>query len=212
MTSVLLGAMFGYLAAGRLPSTECSQVSETLFLMQVEYATAVNHLCVFMTGSTPFPEGYGGSIHIGWPPPSPTQSDPVWQYLGFISNEKPSAIFRIARGEPGAAPTRPFGPSGSSLPQNIPNTTVLVGVSVELLPAIAEKLPDASSQVVTVDFQTQFVTKMLDSFINYALSFEVAPSSISPVSADQFIPSRAVKSWAERFRTQMNLDPHFWTK
>ena len=206
----MVAVMFGYLAAGRLPNAECSQVSESQFLMQVEYATTVNHLCVFMTGSTPFPEGYGGSIHLGWP--SPSQTDPVWQYLGFVSNEKPSAIFRIARGDPGAAATGSFGPSSSSLPQNIPNTTVLIGISVELLTAMAEKLPDTHTQVVNIDFQTQFITKMLDSFINYALSFEVAPSSISPVSTDQFIPSRVVKSWVDRFQTQMSLDPQFWTK
>ena len=206
----MVAVMFGYLAAGRLPNTESNQVSESLFLMQVEYATTVNHLCVFMTGSSPFPEGYGGSIHVGWP--SPSQPDPVWQYLGFISNEKPSAIFRIARGEQGAASHGSFGLSSASLPQNIPNTTVLVGISVEPLPAITEKWPDTSTQVATVDFQTQFITKMLDSFINYALSFEVGASSISAMSADQFIPSKVVKSWVDKFQTQMSLDPQFWTK
>ena len=102
--------MFGLLAAGRLPNTAVSQLSESAFLLHLEGANLVNHLSVFMTGSVPFSEGFGGSIHLGWP--SPGASEPLWQYLGFLSNEKPSAVFRIARLDPASSQKPEFNLTG----------------------------------------------------------------------------------------------------
>ena len=44
-----------------------------------------------MTGAVPFDDGFGGAIYLCWPFPEPS-----WQLLGFLSNDKPSAIFRIS--------------------------------------------------------------------------------------------------------------------
>ncbi|KAI6660631.1 hypothetical protein LOD99_10363 [Oopsacas minuta] len=200
--------MFGYLVAGRLPNTEISQVSDTVYVMQLDSVSTVNHLCVFMTGAVPFPDGYGGSIHIGWP--SQDQPDPLWEYMGCISNEKPSAIFRLSRRDLVATGGNPG--MFSALSHNISNTSVLIGISVEQLMSIVEKVPDKKSEAVTVDFQTQFVSKMMDSFVNHALSYEIQPAAINPLTTEQYIPSHVVKSWIEKFQTQMNLDPYFWKK
>eukprot|EP00800_Vazella_pourtalesii_P002129 TRINITY_DN11969_c0_g1_i1.p1 TRINITY_DN11969_c0_g1~~TRINITY_DN11969_c0_g1_i1.p1 ORF type:complete len:215 (+),score=28.62 TRINITY_DN11969_c0_g1_i1:97-741(+) len=201
--------MFGYLAAGRLPCTQVSQVSESLFLMQLEAANSINHLCVFMTGSTPFSEGIGGSIHIGWP--TADQVEPLWQYMGFISNEKPSAIFRITRAETGTIPGT-IGNLASNIPQNLSLTTALIGISVEPIVEISNKIPVEKSLVPTIDYKSQFITKMLDSFVNFALSFEVPVAAINPMSGGQYIPSSVVKQWIEKFQTRVNLDPEFWMK
>lgn len=53
----------------------------------------VNHVVVFMLGTVPFPTGMGGAVYFSFPDPSVGQ---VWQLLGFITNEKPSAIFKIS--------------------------------------------------------------------------------------------------------------------
>ena len=52
-----------------------------------------------MTGQQPFPDGTGGAVYFCWPPSHPGQanSEPAWQYLGMISNQKPSAIFKISK-------------------------------------------------------------------------------------------------------------------
>lgn len=46
-----------------------------------------------MLGTSPFPAGMGGAVYFCFPDPSVGQ---VWQLLGFITNEKPSAIFKIS--------------------------------------------------------------------------------------------------------------------
>lgn len=69
--------------------TECVQVSETQFAFSIEKATSIRNLAVFMTGSEPFPEGLGALVHFAWPPYD------NWQVLGYLSNDKPSAIFAV---------------------------------------------------------------------------------------------------------------------
>lgn len=85
------------------------QVDTSKFLITIPNADGINHIVVFMTGTVPFPNGYGGSgnnepsrrklifaflVYFSWPDPN---VPPVWQYLGFVSNEKPSAIFKITK-------------------------------------------------------------------------------------------------------------------
>ena len=41
--------------------TDLQTVSETQFLFNIPDADNINHVVVFMTGQTPFPEGLGGS-------------------------------------------------------------------------------------------------------------------------------------------------------
>lgn len=81
--------MFACLVAGELVQTECVQVSETQFAFNIEKATTIRNLAVFMTGSTPFPDGLGAIVHFAWPPYN------NWQVLGHLTNAKPSAIFAV---------------------------------------------------------------------------------------------------------------------
>ena len=63
------------------------------FFISLEDVQSVNHVVVFLTGQVPFSDGFGGSIYFGWP----TEGGVSWQLLGFITNEKPSAIFKISK-------------------------------------------------------------------------------------------------------------------
>lgn len=51
-----------------------------------------------MLGTVPFPAGMGGAVYFSFPDPVGGQ---VWQLLGFITNDKPSAIFKISQLKPG---------------------------------------------------------------------------------------------------------------
>ncbi|KDN37076.1 hypothetical protein RSAG8_10429, partial [Rhizoctonia solani AG-8 WAC10335] len=80
--------MFGIVVAGRLLQTECQQIDETHVAFTIESAANVNHICVFMLGTVPFPPGYAATVHFHWPGKG-------FQLLGMLSNEKPSAVFRL---------------------------------------------------------------------------------------------------------------------
>lgn len=67
-------------------------VDEAKVVCNVPDADNINHVVVFMTGAMPFPEGFGGAVYFSWP----TEGGPAWFLLGFLTNEKPSAIFKVA--------------------------------------------------------------------------------------------------------------------
>lgn len=41
--------------------SEVQQINETHFVFNVEDADSINHIAIFLTGQTPFPDGYGGA-------------------------------------------------------------------------------------------------------------------------------------------------------
>lgn len=73
--------------------TDAQQVAGDKFVFNLPDYENVNHVVVFMLGTVPFPAGMGGAVYFSFPDPSVGQ---VWQLLGFITNEKPSAIFKIS--------------------------------------------------------------------------------------------------------------------
>ncbi|KAM0753102.1 DUF775-domain-containing protein [Meredithblackwellia eburnea MCA 4105] len=82
-------SMFAFVVPGQLLK-QAVQIPESpeRFVGQIENAASLNHLCVFLTGAAPFPEGWGCTIHLGLPGKD-------WQLIGSLSNHKPSAIFRL---------------------------------------------------------------------------------------------------------------------
>uniref|UniRef100_A0A3Q4HZA2 Protein Hikeshi n=1 Tax=Neolamprologus brichardi TaxID=32507 RepID=A0A3Q4HZA2_NEOBR len=86
--------MFGCLVAGRLVQTDAVQLAPDKFLFNLSDYENVNHVVVFMLGTVPFPAGMGGAVYFSFP--DPASGGPVWQLLGFITNDKPSAIFKIS--------------------------------------------------------------------------------------------------------------------
>lgn len=82
--------MFGCIAAGRLVQTNAQQVSQAKYLFSLDDALSINHIVIFLTGVAPLPTGFAAAVYFGWPPYK------EFKYLGFISNEKPSAIFRLS--------------------------------------------------------------------------------------------------------------------
>uniref|UniRef100_A0A667Y247 Protein Hikeshi n=1 Tax=Myripristis murdjan TaxID=586833 RepID=A0A667Y247_9TELE len=86
--------MFGCLVAGRLVQTDAVQVSADKFVFNLPDYESVNHVVVFMLGTVPFPDGMGGAVYFSFP----AAGGQVWQLLGFITNDKPSAIFKISGG------------------------------------------------------------------------------------------------------------------
>lgn len=84
--------MFALLVPG-CPVTEVPQVEALRFAVQLP-SRPLHHLVVWVT--IPFPEGFGCSIHLQLP-------NQGWRKIGRLSNQKPSAVFKLSglRGKEG---------------------------------------------------------------------------------------------------------------
>lgn len=85
--------------------TAAQQVAEDKVVDLPDYENII-HVVVFMLGTIPFPEGMGGSVHFFYPN---SNGMPVWQLLGFVTNEKPNAIFKFSGLKSGEGSQHPSG-------------------------------------------------------------------------------------------------------
>jgi hypothetical protein len=104
---------------------------------------------VFLTGQQPFPEGTGGAVYFSWPPTQPELgTETAWQYLGMISNQKPSAIFKISKLKTNPVNTNigMYFSGGIGLQKTVINAQL--GVSVESLSTL-ERLASSAAAAAT---------------------------------------------------------------
>lgn len=188
--------MFGVIVAGRLVQTDFQQVSEMQFLITIPDADNVNHLVVFLTGVQAFPEAMGGSVYFSWPDP---ENPPAWLLLGHISNTKPSAIFKIASLKAKKSTSHPFGVGSIS-------HVAQIGIAIESLSHIALQTTVNSAAPSTIDSFTEFASKMLENFYNYAASF----TKPVPDAADSYIPLSCLHQWFQNFQRRLHHNPNFW--
>ncbi|ESO99580.1 hypothetical protein LOTGIDRAFT_141873 [Lottia gigantea] len=196
--------MFGVLVSGRLPQTDCQQVGETQFMFNIPEADNINHVVVFMTGQTAFPQNLGGAVYFSWPSPSGATS---WILLGHISNNKPSAIFKITKLKGNSilysSNTHPFGQSSAS-------HLAQIGISVEPIEQLAQQTPATASSATNVSSFVEFSQKMLENFVNFASSFAVNQSQMVPNPSETFVPLSTIPKWFENFKRRLEKNPNFW--
>lgn len=197
--------MFGCLLAGRLVQTDAVQVAPDKFVFNLADYESVNHVVVFMLGTVPFPAGMGGAVYFSFPEPA-SGGQQAWQLLGFITNDKPSAIFKISGLKSGQGVSHPFG----TVPAGGAPSVAQVGVSVEALEQLSQQIPAPSAAVSTVDSFLHFTHKMLDSLYNFASSFAVSQAQMVPNPTETFIPSSCVLKWYENFQRRLAQNPNFW--
>lgn len=191
--------MFGLVVSGRIVQTEFQQISEAQFIMTIPDADNINHVVLFLTGNIPFPEGTAGQVYFSWPDPN---APPKWQLLGYISNDKPSAIFKVSNlkrlDEMGDYSNLMFGQS-----HIVHNAQI--GISVEPLSNIQE-VPSPESTTM----QMTFAQKMLKSFMDYVLSYTITQSNMVPDPTATYVPLSTVQNWYMNFERRLALHPNFW--
>lgn len=197
--------MFGCLVAGRLVQTDPVQVSSDKFVFDLPDYESVKHVVVFMLGTVPFPAGVGGAVYFSFP--DPAGGGPVWQLLGFITNDKPSAIFKISGLSAADGAKSPFGPLA---PAAAAPSAAQVGVSVEPLEQLAQQMPASGAAVSSLDSFRLFTQKMLDSLFNFASSFAVTQAQMTPNPSETFVPSSCILRWYENFQRRLAQNPNFW--
>ncbi|KAF0299423.1 Protein OPI10 [Amphibalanus amphitrite] len=194
-------SVFGMIVAGRLVSTDFQAVDETHFVINVPEADNIRHIIVFLTGSQPLPDNTAAGVYFSWPEPN---SPPTWIYLGFLSNSKPSAVFKVASLKHGSgAATVPSG-----LVQQFSHNAQ-VGIAVEPEVQVAGLTP-AAAEPSTVPSFVEFVQKMLQNFVNYATSFSVTPAQMAVAPNESYVPLSVVQRWYDNFQRRLEMNPNFW--
>jgi len=207
--------MFGLILAGQLVRTDARPVSETQAVFDIPDVTKSNHVVVFLTGQNPFPEGHGGAVYLGTAPDNPAEAAStgvVWVLLGHLSNEKPSAIFKISGLKKTAAISESSLFAGGVMEQNQPTAGgAQIGVMVAPIAELAQQTPASAATAPTSDSFAQFTTKMCANLFNYASSFAAVPSQITPVGPnEQFVSMSVIQKWFENFSRRMTMNPNYW--
>ncbi|XP_037088042.1 protein OPI10 homolog isoform X2 [Pollicipes pollicipes] len=195
-------SVFGMIVAGRLVSTDFQVVDETHFVITVQEADDIRHIVVFLTGSQPLPNDMAAGVYFSWPEPN---SPPTWIYLGYLSNSKPSAVFKVASLKRGSGTTAV--PSG--LVQQFSHSAQ-VGIAVEPEVQVAGLTPANATEPSSVPSFVEFTQKMLQNFVNYASSFSLTQAQMTPAPSECFIALSVVQKWYENFQRRLEMNPNFW--
>ncbi|KAI5116590.1 hypothetical protein M0805_005185 [Coniferiporia weirii] len=192
--------MFGCVVAGRLIQTNLQQVDDTHAIFELQSASTINHICVFLLGTVPFPDGYGATVHFHWPGKG-------FQLLGALSNDKPSAIFRLR----GAFSTQPslahaaFQAPGAGAPPD-GDANAILGISVEPFAAIQAQLatlPSAVARPATPAEPTVLAEKIVKHLFNFLSSFAADGTTGASLTPDSYVQMRAVTRWYESFMSKI---------
>lgn len=192
--------MFGLIVSGRLVKTDFQQISERQFVTTVLEADNINHIVVFLTGTQAFPEGLGGSVYFSWPD---LTGPPSWQFLGFISNTKPSAIFKITKLKTTDSGVPMFGQA--QIAHN-----AQIGISVEPLQTIASQTPPSMTEPSKATLFMEFAQKTVQNLFDYIASFAVTQSQMIPSPNESFIPMSALRNWFTNYERRLQQNPNFW--
>ncbi|KAJ2756611.1 hypothetical protein GGI19_000701 [Coemansia pectinata] len=193
--------MFGCIVAGRLVQTNLQQVDVNKYVFELPDAHNINHIVVFLLGTVPFEPGYAATVHLLWPNKS-------WQMLGALSNDKPSAIFRLKA---------TITPEEAA---SMPGVNAELGISIEPIQAVEQQLqqmrqqPGGSNAVVVAQQQQrqqspsaqvvlQFAERTLQSLFDYAMSFATQPDAsmgaFGSGASVQVLPVKAFEDWYNSF-------------
>eukprot|EP01128_Nolandella_sp_AFSM9_P006993 TRINITY_DN371_c0_g1_i1.p1 TRINITY_DN371_c0_g1~~TRINITY_DN371_c0_g1_i1.p1 ORF type:complete len:224 (-),score=19.93 TRINITY_DN371_c0_g1_i1:187-786(-) len=197
--------MFGVFVSGCLVQTEGHQTSPTSLIFGVEGKTPPHHLAVFMTGSKALPTDSCATIHIAWPP-----FNNVWSYIGYLTNEHPSAIFKLSQKTGGGSARPSF---GSTAQFGQAHHQLLVGIE---LAGRAENEHQHGSRAQLQEQATAdrvlFARFTLNSLYNYLASYMREMQDQLQRVTVKVVPLTALDAWHAAFERKIRLDPAFWRR
>lgn len=145
------------------------------------------------------------SVYFRWPEPD-LSAPPVWQLLGFLTNNKPSSIYKITglKKNLGNPNPSPFGPSAGV------HHHAQIGISIEPLNLISSQSPSAITEPTNTSTFQEFAERTIQNLYNYLASFAVTQSQMMPNPRESYIPISALHSWYSSFIRKLELNPQFW--
>jgi len=197
---------FGLIVSGRLVTTDFQPVDTNKFLTTIPNADSINHIVVFLTGTSPLRSDLGASVYFSWPDPS---NPPVWQYLGFISNDKPSTIFRVTKLRSANNNIDTFASSynGFSFNQPLVPHHAQIGISIEPLSQIQQMIPDLGVNPLNTESIQKLASNTAQNLLNYAASFA---QTLTSSSNDQYVSLSVIYQWYQNFTRKLEQNPNFW--
>ncbi|KAK2460871.1 hypothetical protein APHAL10511_007341 [Amanita phalloides] len=172
--------MFACVVAGRMIQTDLHQVDETHAYFELPNASSINHITVFLLGTIAFPNG--------------------------LSNEKPSAIFRLRGTFSASVASTPTASQFSSVgPQHIPSqdATAILGLAIEPLVQIQQAIPTTIVKAAAPDPMKDsaiLAERVVKHLFNYLNSF-IGDSRVAGV--DIAVPMSVLAKWYENFLTKL---------
>ncbi|KAG8725586.1 hypothetical protein FRC09_008443 [Ceratobasidium sp. 395] len=148
----------------------------------------------------PFPPGFAATVHFHWPGKG-------FQLLGMLSNEKPSAVFRL-RGTYAAAHHQSHSTisSATAAMNTAPdNATAVLGIAVEPIPAVEAQITSLTDNRVTkagggLSDPIVLAERVVKHLFTYLSSFVSDPGSLSP---ETVVPLNIIRKWYENFLTKI---------
>lgn len=141
-------------------------------------------------------------MYFSWPD---ANAPPNWQFLGYISNIKPSAIFKIST----LKKNHEFENSNVGI-FGIGKISHVAQIGISIEPVGAIELQAASVSEATSNSFLEFVQKMLISFLNYVSSFSVTQAQMTPNPMENFVPLSTIQGWYGTFERRLQQNPNFW--
>ncbi|CAD5124545.1 unnamed protein product [Dimorphilus gyrociliatus] len=192
--------MFGVIVPGKMVQTELVQISENQIVCNIPDHENVHHIVVFLTGQTPIPDNYGAAIYLSWPGSGSEQS---WTLLGHVTNEKPSAMFKISGVKP-----KESGNGMNSVAMS--STCAQLGIAIESAAEIYNQTPASNTVPSNLANFQEFSFKMCENLFNYISSFSIKREQIHFAASETFVPMSALQGWYKNFLRKIDNDPNFW--
>ena len=144
-------------------------------------------------------------VYFRWPE-ADLAAAPVWQLLGFLTNNKPSNIYKITglKKSSGSFNASPFGLQGGI------HHHAQIGISIEPLTLISSQSPSAITEPTNTSTFQEFAERTVQNLFNYVASFAVTQSQMTPNPSETFIPMSALRNWYNTFLRKLELNPQFW--
>eukprot|EP00906_Rhabdomonas_costata_P016957 RCo024369 len=180
--------MFGCVLPGHPPQLGFQQIDARKWTLGFCVPLQSDRIVLFLTGQPPLPPGHGVTIFMS------KANESLFEYLGHISNEKPSGLFTIPM----------------AFVNNISPVPLIVGLSIETLPHIQNLESGQEQKKVQVMTQKAELARQIgQDLFNYLQSFAQAPPPGGPGHGHILLPQDVFDKWLKRVFHKIEVDARF---
>ncbi|TFY54700.1 hypothetical protein EVJ58_g8704 [Rhodofomes roseus] len=181
--------MFGCCVAGRLMQTNLQQIDETHAMFELPNASTINHISCADAVNAPFADQYHSqkAMHA---------------LLPRLSNDKPSAIFRL-RGTFSSQTTKfalfANGAPGMFDPAAPADVTAILGIAIEPLSTIEAEMAALPNAVARPANAQPDATLLAERIVKHLFNYVSGFMGGGPVTPESFVPMAMIAKWYEVF-------------